>query len=276
MIWLWPQPVFCRKEHGMMVPMFRCLPLVVFLLVPAVAMAAPNAIQQAADKQRYENCLELANSNPAAALTVADKWVGQKGGPPAQHCAAVALVGLKKYPEAAVRLDALGRAPGMGDLRPQLFDQAGNAWMLAGQIEKAIASFQGALALSSSDPDLYSDLARAQAMQSDWPEVESDLNAALAISPRRPDLLVLRASARHAQHQMADARSDIQAALAMQPKNPEALVERGSIERDTGDFIHARADFQAALTVKAGGQTQDAARRNLAALDAAQKPAPKK
>jgi tetratricopeptide (TPR) repeat protein len=254
----------------------RPLLLVAALAIPLHAAAAPSPIQQAADKLRYDTCLGLASSNPAAALGVANQWIGEKGGPPAQHCAAVALVGLKKYPEAAAKLDALGRAPGVGALRPQIFDQAGNAWMLAGEIDKAIASFQGALALSSSDADLYADLARAQAMQADWPNVEADLTAALAINARRADLLVLRASARHALNQITGARADIKDALALAPKNPEALVERGALERDTGDFAHARSDFQAALTLKPSGATEDSARRNLAALDAAEKAAPRK
>jgi tetratricopeptide (TPR) repeat protein len=247
--------------------------LVVALLAPwmSAAMAEPD-IGRAADKLRYENCLSLANLNPAAALGAATKWVGEKGGGPAQHCAAVALVGLKRYAEAADRLDALGRAPGMGGLRPSLFDQAGNAWMLDGEIDKAVASFEAGLALTASDPDLYGDLARAQAMQSDWGAVESDLNAALALTPRRADLLVLRASARHAQHHITEARADLQQALALEPKNAEALVERGAIERDAGDFAHARTDFQAALAARPAPETADAAKRNLAALDEAAKP----
>ena len=48
---------------------------------------------------------------------------------------------------------------------------------------KAIASFQSALTLSANDADLYADLARAQAMEDDWPSVESDLNAALNAMP---------------------------------------------------------------------------------------------
>jgi tetratricopeptide (TPR) repeat protein len=248
--------------------------MVVAVLAGPVS-AAPD-IQRAADKLRYENCLGLANRNPAAGLGAATKWAEEKGGGPAQHCAAVALIGLKRYGEAAGKLDVLGNAPGMGALRPSLFDQAGNAWMLQGDIDKAVASFQAGLTLTASDPDLYGDLARAQAMQSDWGSVESDLNAALAIAPRRADFLVLRASSRHAQHHITEARADLQAALALEPKNAEALVERGAIERDTNDFLHARADFQAALALHPGPETQDAAKRNLAALDAATAPLKKK
>src|SRR6201999_1942715 len=120
---------------------------------------------------------------PTEALRTAVEWSKTKGGAPADHCLAMALTELKRYPEAAARLDALGRAPDMGNLRASVFDQAGNAWMLAGDGAKATASFSAALALSAGDADLYADLARAQAMQKAWPEVESDLNAALALQP---------------------------------------------------------------------------------------------
>jgi regulator of sirC expression with transglutaminase-like and TPR domain len=113
-------------------------------------------------------------------------------------------------------------------------------------------------------------------MQADWPEVESDLNAALAINPKRADLLVLRASARHAQNRTADARADVEAALKLAPKNAEAMVERGSIRRDGGDWIGARQDFQAALALNPTAETEDTAKRNIAALDAASKASPPK
>jgi tetratricopeptide (TPR) repeat protein len=147
--------------------------------------------------------------------------------------------------------------------------------MLAGDTGKAIASFQSALALSAGDADTYGDLARAQAMQADWPAVESDLNAALVIAPNRPDLLVLRASARHAQNHIADARADVEAALALSSRDGEALVERGALKRDSGDLKGARADFQAALETGPSAETADAARRNIAALDAMAKTLPK-
>lgn len=243
-----------------------------FLLWAAPALGAPaDLYQRADDKLHYQNCLALAARNPSAALADAEKWAAGQGGAPARHCEAVALVGLKRYPQAAVMLDALGRAPGVGDLRPSLFDQAGNAWLLAGNAAKAVASFQAAMALSAGDADLYADLARAQAVMADWPAVEQDLNAALGIAPWRTDLLVLRASARRAQGKLKAAAADADAALKLSPRSVEALVERGSVRRDAGDLGGARADFEKALTIRATGPSADDARRNIAALDAAMK-----
>jgi tetratricopeptide (TPR) repeat protein len=246
--------------------------VLLFTLLCGPALAA-DVKDRAAAKERYDHCLSMAALDPAAALGVAGQWVKENGGVPAQHCMAVALVGVKRYPEAAARLDALGRAPGVGDLRSALFDQAGNAWLLAGEAAKAAASFQSALALSGGDPDIYADLARAQAAEMDWKSAEADLNAALSLAPKRADLLVLRASARHAQGNLVTAQNDVDWALMLKPNMAEALVERGSIARDRGDMKSARADFQAVLKQGQAGEAADTARRNLAALDAADKKA---
>ncbi len=251
----------------------RALTFALLFLSAVPAIAAP----QAGDKKRYDDCLSQAGLNPPVAFATATTWIKQNGGPPAEHCAAVALIGMKRYSDGATRLDALGHARGMGDLRPQLFDQAGNAWILAGETGKAIVSFQAALTLSANDPDLYADLARAQAIQNDWPAVEADLNAALAIQPRRTDLLTLRASARSAQNHFPEARSDIDAALLLSPKNPDAIMERGSIKRDSGDLKGAQADLQMVLSLNASAATRAQAQRDLAILDqAAAKSAPVK
>lgn len=236
------------------------------LIVPMMPADAASTLERADAKLRYQDCLSLANLNPTAALGVAAEWSKAKGGAPADHCLAMALVELKRYPEAATRLDALGRAAGMGNLRASVFDQAGNAWMLAGNAARAASSFSAALALSANDADLYADLARAKAMQKAWSEAESDLNAALALQPGRADFLILRASALEAQGKMKEARDDVDAALKLRPNSAEALVQRGEIERAAGDVAGARRDFQAALKIAGGGETADAARGGLAQL----------
>src|SRR3954470_19611369 len=70
------------------------------LLIAGPALAA-NVVERAGEKLRYDNCLALAGLNPAAAFGAATKWAGERGGAPAEHCAAVALVGLKRYADAA-------------------------------------------------------------------------------------------------------------------------------------------------------------------------------
>jgi len=234
---------------------------------PISEARAASVLDNIGIRQRYEQCLSLANLNPTEALRSATEWSKAKGGAPAEHCLAMALTELKRYPEAAARLDALGRAPDMGNLRASVFDQAGNAWMLAGDGARATASFSAALALSANDADLYADLARAQAMQKDWKSAEADLNAALEIQPRRADFLILRASALAAQGKLREARDDADSALKLKPNSAEALVQRGDIARRAGDVGAARRDFQAALKIAGGGETADTARSELSLLD---------
>ena len=234
--------------------------LVLTLLMPLPAWAA------APDPQHYRLCLNASSNNPSAALIDAETWARQGGGVPAQHCAALALVSLKRYGEAGTRLDKLAAAKDLPDasFRTELFDQAGNAWLLAGDGARAVQSFSAALTLSAGDPDLFADLARAQAMRQNWPEVVLDMNAALAITPHRPDLLILRASARRALGKFAEARGDLDTALKLKPGDGEALVESGLLRRQMGDIGGARRDFQAALKTNASAE----AKENLDALGA--------
>ena len=223
-------------------------------LLVVAANAAPS------DASHYQRCLAASSANPAAALADAEAWAKAGGGVPAQHCAALALVSLKRYAEAGSRLDKIagGSAKLEAQFRVALYDQAGNAWLLAGDGARAVQSFSGALTLSAGDPDLFADLARAHAMRRNWQEVVLDLNAALQLSPRRADLLVLRASARRALKNYQDAMADTEAALKLSPGDGSALVERGLLRRQLGDVGGARRDFQAALKTATGSVAEEA------------------
>lgn len=236
------------------------------LILPA--SLAQAAVRGPSDSAHYRRCQIDSSANPAMALTDAEAWEKAGGGVPAQHCAALALVSLKRYAEAGSLLDKIAAARGVPDVsfRVALYDQAGNAWLLAGEGARAVQSFSAALTLSAGDPDLFADLARAQAMRKNWHEVDLDLNAALQLSPRRADLLVLRASARRALKRYEEARNDLEAALKLRPGDGDALVERGLLRKDLGDLGGARKDFQAALK-SSSAETAAEARENLEALN---------
>jgi len=225
------------------------------LLLTVCLLASLLPAAAASDSQHYRRCMA---AQPAAALADAENWIKAGGGVAAQHCAANALVGLNRFAEAGARLDkiAAGRDVPDAAFRSELFDQAGNAWLLAGNGAKAVQSFSGALALSGGDADLFADLARAQAMRRNWPEVVLDLNAALQIR-RDPQLLVLRASAHRALKQYKEADSDLDLALKIKPGDGNALLERGLLRKELGDIGGARRDFQAALKTNVGKAAQD-------------------
>lgn len=217
---------------------------------------------------RYSRCLALAQQDPQQAYDAAKLW-RSGGGTAAAHCLAVSLVRLRRYSEAALALDALARDPAIDSAahRAEIFDQAGNAWLLAHRPDAAELSLSQALNLAPGDPDMLTDRARAKGMRKDWTGADADLTAALARVPGRPDLLVLRASARRAEGRTKDAGADIEAALRLHPDYDEALLERGAMKLDAGDKAGARTDWQKILAITPRGEAAAAARKNLGALD---------
>ena len=248
-----------------------------FLIAAAIiCFIAPVAAAPPSGKAQYDHCLARAAINGNDALHEATLWQQSGGGPAADHCMAVALVALHRYGEAAAKLDALARSGFAGDpsMRTQLFDQAGNAWLLADKPDSAITSFTAALAVDPTDPDILTDRARANAMKKLWARADSDLTAALLVNPSRADLLVLRGSARHAMGRKAEARADFEQALKIHPGLADALLERGTMKLESGDVAGARADWSQVAATASGTVSGNAARQHLADTEPA--PAAKK
>jgi tetratricopeptide (TPR) repeat protein len=252
---------------------FLCLAALASSAVAQPALSGRPA--PAAD--RYQTCLNNALSMPDGAYEDAMAWRAEGGGAPAEHCAAVALTGLRKYEEAAARLDRLASSPSAGDvsLRAQILAQAGNAWLLAGRPEQAIQSFNAALSLAPDDPDTLMDRARASAIKENWAGAERDLSAALAANPSSVDALVLRASARRAQGNVKGAEGDITRALLLDANSLNALVEYGLIRAAKGDKGGAREAFLAVLAKAPDSPAADSARAEIARLDVPQPRAPR-
>jgi tetratricopeptide (TPR) repeat protein len=240
-----------------------------FFLLAAALLALPATGETVTD---YSQCAALVQKNPAQAEQSARAWQDADGGAAATHCLALALTELKRYAEAARTLDGLARSRDIADnlKRAALYDQAGNAWMLAGMASNAAQSFSAAISQSPNDVDMLADRARARAMLKDWTGAEADLSAALLKDQNRADLLVLRSSARWALGRKADAATDIVRALAIYPDYPAALVERGMMKYSASDEKGARKDWKKAAS--GTGAAADAARRNLEAMGPEQTP----
>src|SRR3984893_10643312 len=129
---------------------------------PPVQSAAPR--DAAVEAATYERCMKLARQNPGEARSLAQSWHERGGAHPADHCAAIALIGLKQYKEAAIRLEALAQAiTASAGLRVEVLDQAGQAWGWAGDPVRAYAAAGAAVALEPNDLDLLMDRAQAAA-----------------------------------------------------------------------------------------------------------------
>ena len=246
-------------------------------LFAGVFLAMLLSLPARASSEQYSQCVAAIAVSPDDALKRALTWAERGGGAAAEHCAALALITLKRPAEAAARLDRMAQVqPGDARNRATLYDQAGNAWLLAGQPQNAESSFSSALALTPNDADLLIDRASARGLRKDWKGAEADLTQAYALNRANPEILVLRASARAAQGRKDEARADIDAALALNPIFPDALVERGAMKLAAGDKIGARADWQQALTAAPGSAAAATARNYLSGLDASMNNTPSK
>jgi tetratricopeptide (TPR) repeat protein len=255
----------------------RIVPLTALFLA-ALTIAATAQVSILDDtsiggRDRYDNCLLLVRSEPQRALNAALDWE-KTGNAAATHCAAVAMVALRRYTDAAIKLNNLARATSGAADSATLFDQAGNAWLLARRPSDANSSFSAAIALLPGDADLLVDRARGYAMAVDWRSADADLTAALAKNPNRADLYVLRASARHAMGRKLDARTDIDQALRVQPANADALEERGELKAEAGDSAGAQSDWQAVIAQSPRSSAASTARQNLAAVTQPATPPP--
>jgi tetratricopeptide (TPR) repeat protein len=229
---------------------------------PAQSVARRDAAAEAAT---YERCMKLARQNPDEARSLAQSWRERSGAHPADHCAAVALIGLKQYKEAALRLEALAQAmtTAPAGLRAEVLDQAGQAWGLAGDPVRAYAAAGAAVALEPKDLDLLIDRAQAAAGVGYYDKAVADLDHVLKADPSRVDALIYRASANRALDRLDPALTDVEKAIARAPNSAPALLERGNIRRLKGDDEGARQDWERVGQLAPGSQADMAAKANI-------------
>lgn len=238
------------------------------LLAGAAGSAAAQSddVEQAA---QYQACMELAETAPDEALEAAETWVDLGGSDPARHCAAVALMRLGHFEAAGQELETLAASleADYAYLQIPLLIQAAQAWLAAGNVERAYAVQSTALARQPNDIELLVDRAMTAASVGDYADAVDDLGRALSHAPHRADILVLRASAYRFLDQREAAQADVEAALALDPTNPEGLLERGNLRRLAGNDAGARDDWLTVTRVAPDTPAAAAAQANLAKLD---------
>ena len=178
-------------------------------------------------------------------------------------------MGLERYAEAARRFEALADA--MEDrpnrLRAETLAQAGQAWVLADDLEQAYSAQSAALVFDPENPELWIDRGLTLGLGENYWEAIDDFNEAASLAPNRPDILIFRASAYRFVEALDLALEDADRGLALDPVNPEGLLERGIIKRLKGDDSGAREDWQRVVSIAEGSPSAEAARENLAQLD---------
>ncbi|APH56516.1 Tetratricopeptide repeat family protein [Granulibacter bethesdensis] len=224
----------------------------------------PPRIAQGAD---YDRCLSMLTTDPSGAYQMAENW--KTGGDGAAHCAALAEIALGNAETGARMLETLGttsKAPAIA--RASIFGQADQAWIIAGNTQKALEAASHALALAPDDPDLLIDRAVAFATLEHFKEAIADLNHALDIDSRRTDALVYRAASLRRLDKPDQAADDIARALDQDPDNVDALLERGILRQRQGNEDGARQDWERIISLAPDSATSDLAAQNLALQEA--------
>jgi len=230
-----------------------------FLTLFAAACAGQVVAQTA---MSYDDCILTAQRTPASGLSVADTWYAAGGGDAARHCRAMALAALGSFAEAARGVEAL--ALGTGDLTAQsdLYSQAGDFQMAAGDPVAARGYFDRALAAEPGNIQALDGRARAAAAQRDFVAAIADLDRLLWVAPNDAEALALRAAARRQSGDRIGAMSDADAAVAADPSSAVAYFERGAARAVQGDREGARADWMQAEQLDPGGETGQLAASN--------------
>jgi regulator of sirC expression with transglutaminase-like and TPR domain len=206
------------------------------------------------------------------ALRFAQAWDARGGGEGARHCLALTMIGLGEPDRAAERLERLAGASLSGNqARAAVFGQAAQAWLMAGEPDRAFAAVTIALTLAPLDAELLMDRGVILASERRYREALEDLDRVVALEPWRTEAHVFRAAALRHLDQTEAAREAVERALATRPGNAEALLERGILKQGRGDEAGARADWRLAAETAPDSMAADLARRNLSLTEAEQR-----
>ena len=244
----------------------RCALLIAGAAVAWPISATPSEAQVARSEEDYLRCLDTARRDPEAALSFAETREAEGAGAPARQCAAVALVVLGRYGEAAARFEMLADTVVL-EQRPGFMAEGAQAWALAGRPDRAAVLAQRAVHLAPHDVELWVDLALFRAELDDhWGAIDA-LDRAEDLAPNRSDILIYRASARRLLGAPDLALDDVERALLLSPDDPIGLLERGIIRRLTGNASGAIADWRRVMALTPGSGEAHAAEANITKLE---------
>ncbi|WP_448581430.1 tetratricopeptide repeat protein [Thermaurantiacus sp.] len=235
------------------------------LLLAGAAQAQDRSSADPEMAALYAGCVNAIASNPQPSEEFARAWAAERnGGVPARQCLGLALVAQKKYADAArAFVDAAKLAEQLRNpLVADLWGQAGNALLLAGDAAAAIGHLTSAIAATGEHAPLLSsgfhlDRARAAVEAGELALARRDLDRATSLNPEDPHALMLSAALARREGDLGRAQRDIAAASARAPSDPDVMFEQGNIAAASGDLATARRVWE---MVTRAAPSSDAAR----------------
>jgi len=189
---------------------------------------------------QHRACVRLVVDDLEEGRLGAQRWAGEGGGAPAQHCLAIADLAAG-YPKlAALRLLDLAERPDAGDnsARARILAEAALAWLETGQIRDAEDAINAAKSRAPGLAELDFVAAKIYAADNRWQAAADAVSAAADKGVTAPETFVIRAKAYRALGRDADAAEDVVAALTLDPLNIDALTLRGDLQQ-AGVMIEA-------------------------------------
>jgi len=237
----------------------------------ALAAAAPAAGPVDTPANRYRDCLALARSAPAQAAGKAQAWLGSGGGAMAAQCLGLALSAQEKWAEAAAVFEAAARdsESKQDRRRGDLWVEAGNARLAAGDAAAARKGFESALATNLLAPPLqgevHFDLARAAVALGEPAAARVEIDKGLVLVPKDPFGWYLSAALARKQNDLALARDHVAKAVALAPDDASILLEAGNIAGLSGEKDAALGLYARVVRTAPGTDSAKAARAAIAA-----------
>ena len=238
------------------------------LLALAAVQAAPQA--DAAAEARYRACAALVRSNAEQALSVAGAWRVEGGGFHARQCLGLAYVALERWTQAAGNYEEAAReADAARDpRRADLWVQAGNAWLAAGEPTRAVQALDSALATADLTEALrgeaHLDRARALVALNNAEGARADLDRALQLVADDPMAWYLSAELARRSGDLARARADVGRAMTLAPDHPGIVLLAGTLAGLAGDMTEAERLYR---RVAEGAPDSEAGRQARASLE---------
>jgi tetratricopeptide (TPR) repeat protein len=232
------------------------------------AAPAPSSTPPAPD------CAALLKEDPAKALDVANGRILQGGGVSAKQCAALAFAAMGKWPAAAVAFEQAAREAEHDklDISADLWVQAGNAHLAAGEAQQAVGALDAALLSGSlsgmASGEAHLDRARAQVALGKLDQARIDMNDALKLVPQDPLAWLLSASLARRMGELDRAGKDIGEAARLSPDDASVALEAGRIALASGATEAAHVAFEGAIKVQQGSEAAKAAQAELDRLKA--------
>lgn len=225
-----------------------------------------------------EACAALVKSAPAKAVEMANDWFLKGGAFKARQCLGLAYAKLERWAPAATAFEQAAREAEAGS-DPSLADlwaQAGNSWLAAGDLAKARAALDAALALPSLTAELrgevHLDRARVAVAAGDLAGARSDIDQGLKLVPSDPFGWYLSSALALREERVARAKEDITRAVSLAPDDADLLLQAGTVAGVQGDVVAAQSFYEKAARLAPASPAGRAAQAALAANAGAAEP----